>query len=96
MIPEKSLFAPHLNKSLFTSWEQAALSSMRTKLGSVIAVILLYRDQESLKSSHSRASVSVLITGRSGAFVFVFVIGAVVESALAARSWLFSDCNDCS
>ena len=67
------------NRSLLTSWEQAARSFNLREAKLVIPVIVLYRFQLSLNNSHSRSSVFVLTTSRSGALVFggFVVVGAV-------------------
>ena len=71
-------------KSLLTSCEVAALNSIRIMFASIMPVMVLYLLQMFLNSCYSRSSMSVLLVGRSGDFVFGLcdvVLGLVFEDS---------------
>ena len=80
-------------RSLLTSLEQAALSSMRISSTDVMLVIVLYRRHESLKSSHSLSSMFASTVGRSGVLVFFLVVVCWWLPVSPERNWVFSSCS---
>lgn len=81
------------NKSLLTSGEHVARSSIVMVLTSVIPVMVLYRFQVSLNSSHSFSSMFAFTVGLSGVLVFVFVFLAFLSSAFSM--WRVCSCSIC-